>query len=161
MEDLQHALHLGLSNQRYCVVTDKFFPRYEHIEMLLVWLLLQLLDVNEVTLLGRAPGVILTDSYSCGFNRCRAKTLRSRMPQNLIFGMRCRIEILLSSLLRMPKYIERRIGYPKSPFTFQIIYSIISHHDILQLIGSLMLRSARIERKTQVGVARTSQGPAL
>ena len=47
------------------------------------------------------------------------------------------------------------------PFTFKPIGSIISHHDILQLIGSLMLRSARIERKTQVGVARTSQGPAL
>src|SRR5688572_5153625 len=41
-------------------------------------------------------------------------------------------------------------------FTFYLIGSIISHHDILQLIGSLMLRSTRSEREILAEIAERS-----
>lgn len=47
------------------------------------------------------------------------------------------------------------------PFTFNPIGSIISHHDILQLIGSVMLRSARSEREILAEVAKQSFRQAI
>ena len=47
------------------------------------------------------------------------------------------------------------------PFTFTPIGSIISHHDILQLIGSVMLRSAYSEGEILTEVAKQSFRQAI
>lgn len=47
------------------------------------------------------------------------------------------------------------------PFTFKPIGSIISHHDILQLIGSVMLRLARSEGEILAQHAERSRCQAI
>ena len=47
------------------------------------------------------------------------------------------------------------------PFTIELLDIIISHHDILQLIGSAMLKSARVERKTLTEIAEQELRQAI
>src|SRR5829696_7952133 len=56
---------------------------------------------------------------------------------------------------------EMHCKVSSGPFTPSIIDSIISHHDILQLIRRLMLKPARSERKTLTEVAEQQLRQAI